>query len=462
MISFTEYADRTAYAAGDVVAYGQTFYMYGLSIPASNVSRPDTDPRAYELTFTSRNIDTAVTAAIAPAITEALSPPEIAAVEPLVMAQNEAYSLYLSSAGASVLARQWSVSDGMLPADMSLDEDTGELNGTPSEMQEATIATIQCVTVFGTRTRDISFEVQGTPVFGRISLPTMMATQAMTSYPIPIDAVPSATVIVVSGSLPAGVTLSSEGEWSGTPSAAGSGSVTIRATNSIGHADATISWTVVAATKPKPAPIVAPTLNDQTFDLYTGVAYSQQIELAGGSGSVTYSKVRGSFPSSISMSASGLISGTSDESVSLGTGAFGTTIPKEVHTVTVRATNSAGSDDATITFNVFPGRPHYANSTALGSSYKPFEVAQITTKTFDLDDITNGAPTITYALTSYQIGDGNVGDGNLSITIASDGTMTVNAGTHYASPNNIYHVTFTATNSVAAVSLSCDVKNTAN
>ena len=128
---------------------------------------------------------------------------------------------------------------------------------------------------------------------------------------------------LASGNLPTGLTLSSAGVISGTPTAANTFNFTVKATNSAGNNTKALSIVITAAT-------VAPTITTTTLpDGVTGTAYNQQLA-ATGSAPITWSLASGNLPTGLTIYSGGTISGTP---IAAGTFNF-----------TVQATNSAGSE----------------------------------------------------------------------------------------------------------------------
>ena len=167
---------------------------------------------------------------------------------------------------------------------------------------------------------------------------------------------PAGTYAVV-GSLPSGLSFDpSTRRLSGTPRFAGSGTITIRASNATGHDDWTVDY---AFTSPAPT-TVAPTFSDPTGDAISGVrgtAIAAVTVPAAAGTSPTY-EVVGSLPSGLSFDRNTRrISGTP---TSAGSG-----------TIRIRARNSAGTADWTVTYFFTdpapppPGtvRPSFSNPT---------------------------------------------------------------------------------------------------
>lgn len=103
------------------------------------------------------------------------------------------------------------------------------------------------------------------------------------------------------GTLPTGMTFTSGGVLSGTPTATASGSITFRAANAYGYADRTLTLTVGAAA----APVITTT---SLYPAFTGGLYTQFLQ-ASSATTVTWSLVAGSLPSNVSLRSDGRIMG---------------------------------------------------------------------------------------------------------------------------------------------------------
>jgi uncharacterized repeat protein (TIGR03803 family) len=139
--------------------------------------------------------------------------------------------------------------------------------------------------------------------------------------------------LTFTGSPPSGLTLSSAGVLSGTPSTAGTFAFTVTATDSLG-ASASSNFTVTI----NPAVTIATT---SVADWTVGASgYNQTIGATGGTGSLTFSS-SGTLPTGLSLTTAGVLSGTS---TAPGTYSF-----------TVTATDSlgaAGSQSYTVIINL--------------------------------------------------------------------------------------------------------------
>lgn len=113
--------------------------------------------------------------------------------------------------------------------------------------------------------------------------------------------------VMTGGSLPTGLSLTSGGVISGTPSAAATFNFTVQVTDSA-SATAQKALSIVTVTAPKPPPsITSPTL----FDATKGTAFSGQLTVSGGTQPFIWAITSGSLPSGLNLNAStGMISGT--------------------------------------------------------------------------------------------------------------------------------------------------------
>jgi hypothetical protein len=113
---------------------------------------------------------------------------------------------------------------------------------------------------------------------------------------------------VVSGSLPAGLTLSTGGSISGTPKSAGQSTFTLQAKDSAASPQAaTVSFTI-AVSAPAAAHVAITSASLPTATAST--AFSATLSASGGTQPYTWTLASGQLPSGMSLSAAGVISGT--------------------------------------------------------------------------------------------------------------------------------------------------------
>ena len=208
---------------------------------------------------------------------------------------------------------------------------------------------------------------------------TWMVGDAITDITVPAANGNPTPTYAVEGSVPVGIAFNTTTRvLSGTPIATGSGTITIRATNSEGVADWTVTYTTAAA-------LAAPSFTDPTGDAQTwtvGDAITDiTVPAANGNPTATYA-VEGSLPVGIAFNTTTrVLSGTP---TATGSG-----------TITIRATNSEGMADWTVTYTT-------AAALAAPSFTDPTGDAQTWTVGDAITDITvpaaNGNPTPTYVV----------------------------------------------------------------
>jgi large repetitive protein len=143
------------------------------------------------------------------------------------------------------------------------------------------------------------------------------------------------TFSVSSGSLPAGISLSGAGVFSGTPTTGGTASFTVKVTDSESPA-VSVSQAFSIAVQ---APLSITTTSLSAANI--GVSYSTQLTASGGVSPYIWSISAGALPVGLTLSSSGLISGTPTAS-----GSFSFTIQVvDSATVTPAAVRVIGSSE---------------------------------------------------------------------------------------------------------------------
>ncbi len=219
---------------------------------------------------------------------------------------------------------------GTMPAGLTFNTTLGTITGTPTATSSATIS-VTATNASGTSTAaTITFNITlpSPPLVTGASLTaptgsaytyTISATNSPTSYAI------------ASGTLPTGLSLNTTtGVISGTPTATGSSSVTVTATNAGGTSSAaTINFTITV-----PAPVVTGSTQSGTV----GTAFTYTISAT--NSPTSYAQTGGTLPTGLSVdTTTGIISGTP------------TTVGS--YSITVTATNAGGtSSAATINFTI--------------------------------------------------------------------------------------------------------------
>jgi large repetitive protein len=231
------------------------------------------------------------------------------------------------------------VVSGELPPGLSL-SNTGDLTGVPTTAGSFTftVRATDANQCFGSRIYTIVINAPGCPTI-TVNPETIPAATAGTPYG-PVSIIASGgqepyTYAVTAGALPPGLTLSIDGEISGTPTQSGSFTVTITATDDNGCQGSRIYAVVVNC----PVITIAPaTLPGASLGLF----YNQTITASGGTAPYTFALVSGSLPPGLALTAAGSLSG-----IPTTVGSF---------TFTVQATDAAGCEAArTYTLTVIVG-----------------------------------------------------------------------------------------------------------
>ncbi|MGK5049962.1 putative Ig domain-containing protein [Janthinobacterium sp. RB2P8] len=222
-----------------------------------------------------------------------------------------AYSAALTAAGGTA-PYTFSVSSGSLPAGLSLNTATGVLSGTTNVAGSFTFSLSASDSSTGTgapfsATNSYTVSVASPTI--TVTPSTLPAASVATAYSQQLTAnggVAPYAYTVSSGSLPAGLTLSSSGLLSGTPTAGGSFTLTVQAADA--HLfTGTQSYTVVvssATVSLTPATLANPTAE---------AVYTATLTAAGGTAPYTFSVSSGSLPAGLSLNAAtGVLSGTTN------------------------------------------------------------------------------------------------------------------------------------------------------
>ena len=217
---------------------------------------------------------------------------------------NAAYSTTLASAGGTGTIT-WSVSKGSLPAGLTL-SGSGTISGTPTATGTSsfTVSATDSSTPPQTKTQALSITVNAVLSITTTSLPSGLTGTAYSETLQSTGGSGTITWSVSTGSLPAGLSLSTAGAITGTPTTAGSSNFTVTAKDSgtpqqsVQQAlSITIYAALTIATSTLPGGIV-------------NVAYSATLQSSGGTGTITWSVSQGSLPAGLTLSTSGKISGT--------------------------------------------------------------------------------------------------------------------------------------------------------
>jgi hypothetical protein len=286
-------------ANGDALTYSWTFGDGGTA-STSSATHSYSAAGTYTATVTvsdgslavSKTVSVTVNTANAPSITTASLP---------VGDVGTAYKQTTLAATGGTAPYTWSISAGTLPAGLSLST-AGVISGTPTTAGTASF-TVKCTdSVSASSTKALSITINAAPSITTTSLAADDVNVAYSTTFAVSGGTSPFTWSVSAGTLPAGLTLSAAGVLSGTPTAAGTASFTIKVTDAVGAAPTkAFSLTINAAPSITTASLPAGMV---------GVAYSQTLAETGGTTPFTWSVSSGTLPAGLTLSAAGVLSGT--------------------------------------------------------------------------------------------------------------------------------------------------------
>jgi len=221
---------------------------------------------------------------------------------------NQPYATAVGGSGGTT-PYNWSVSPA-LPANLAFDTTTGAITGIPAA--EGTSSLTFTLTDSSTPRQSVQkllpLTVGTAPAVLSItttSLPPGNVGQAYSQFVQATGGTGALTWSIVAGTLPQNLNLNSTtGAISGTPTAPGTSSFTIRVADTAGQADTqALSILINPATPP----------NITTTSLPGGTvsqSYSQTLQATGGTGTLAWNVSAGSLPTNLTLSPAGIISGT--------------------------------------------------------------------------------------------------------------------------------------------------------
>ncbi|MHC1654666.1 putative Ig domain-containing protein [Stenotrophomonas maltophilia] len=294
----TQAAHGTATATGTTITY----------TPTAGYAGPDS------FTYTATNAG----GTSAPAtVTLTVSPPTVtyAPASPAAGTVGAAYSQSLAGASGGATPYSYGLASGSLPAGLTL-ASNGTVSGTPTANGSFTFTVRATDSSTGTG----PFSATSGTLTLTIAVPTLVYAPANPANATVAAAYSQSlasagggtapyTYALASGSLPAGITLASNGTLSGTPTAGGSFTFSVTATDSSGG-----TGPFSATSAPLTLTVVAPTISIAPVSLpnaTVATAYSQTVAASGGVSTYSYAVTAGSLPPGLSLSGSGVLSGTS-------------------------------------------------------------------------------------------------------------------------------------------------------
>ena len=210
------------------------------------------------------------------------------------------YSQTLAASGG-VPPYAWQLSSGNTPGGLTLNQYSGTISGTPATAGSFSFQVKVYDSQQGSATGSFVIRIAAGAL--TITTSSLPAGTLGASYTATLAATGGAPPYTWSASgLPSGLSISSAGVISGTPTAAGSFSVTVQATDSA-QVTATKAYSVTVAAA---LTITTATLPGGTV----GTPYSQTLAASGGTAPLTWSVSTGTLPTGLTLSATGSLTGT--------------------------------------------------------------------------------------------------------------------------------------------------------
>ena len=232
-----------------------------------------------------------------------------------------AYSTTLAATGGTT-PYTWAITSGSLPAGLSLNTSSGAITGTPSTSGTSsfTVKATDSSSPAKTASANLSITVSAVPLsVTTTSLPSGSVGVAYSTTLAAVGGITPYTWAIVSGSLPAGLSLSaSSGAITGTPVSSGISGLTVLVTDSSSPAKTASASLLITVSVP--FSITTTSLTGGTV----GNAYSVTLAAINGTTPYTWAITSGSLPAGLSLGASsGAITGTPTAS---GTSSFTVTV----------------------------------------------------------------------------------------------------------------------------------------
>jgi hypothetical protein len=211
------------------------------------------------------------------------------------------YSVVFSATGGTAPYSYALNAGSSLPPGMSL-ASNGSFTGTPSAAGQYTFTVKVTDGTAQTATRTYAFKVTLNAVLVQAALADGTYGEAYNASFAASGGSAPYTFTLVAGSLPAGMTLTTAGTLSGTPTAYGTYSFSVNAFDKYG-ASGSYPFTLVIA-----PPTIAMVPNE-LFAATSGLFYSAKMAASGGLGAYTYTVTAGALPSGLALASDGTISG---------------------------------------------------------------------------------------------------------------------------------------------------------
>ncbi|HWB32277.1 MAG TPA: putative Ig domain-containing protein [Acidobacteriaceae bacterium] len=280
----------------------------GLSFsPAGVVSGTPTATGNYS--FTAKVVDSGnpvQSQSVALSISVAATPLAIASTSFPQGTYGRPYAQSLQASGGTQ-GYTWSIVSGSLPAGLTLNSSTGAISGIPTGTSSTFTASVKdSSNPTELASKSMSISVSAAPLtITAAALPSIGAGSAYSQTLLATGGTTPYKWVISSGQLPAGLTLSTTGVISGTTSIGGTATFTATVTDSsnpIQSASVAMNLTVVSSALSITSTALA--------GAKAGSPYSQALQVSGGTAPYVWTVLSGQLPPGLSLSTSGVISGT--------------------------------------------------------------------------------------------------------------------------------------------------------
>lgn len=292
----------------------------------------------------------------------------------------------LAASGGVPPYTTWSVTTGSLPGGLNLNGGTGAITGTPTSVGPSSFTVQVKDTPGNTATASFTLTVDAAVAVSTSSLPSGAIHVAYPTTALAVTGgVSPYTWTTTVGNLPTGLSLSTAGSITGTPTVAGPFSFTVKVTDSLGVSNtANLSITINSS--------LAITTMGALPSVDAGVIYSAPALVAtGGTPPYTWAINSGSLPAGLSLTPdTGIISGTAAAS------AIGTS-----STFTVRVTDSSSQSATSASLSIAIGGVTFAAPSPI---MVPQGSSKAGTVTVNAVNGFNGTAALTAAFTSMPSG----------------------------------------------------------
>ena len=420
----TIYPQQNLSATGGLPPY--TWSISGGALPdglalsgGGSITGTPTKAKTYNFTVKAADLLTlSDTQAFQILISPAPPPPTISTVSLASGIVGTPYVQQSLSATGGTAPLTWSISAGSLPTGLTL-AGNGTISGTPAAAGTSNFTVKVTDAANLSDSKAFQIVVDPAPIPPTISTSSLPPGEAGAVYPqqtlSATGGAPPYSWSISVGSLPAGLTLATNGAITGTPTAAGTANFTVKVMDSAGQSTTKALQIVINP---------PPTISTNSLPSGTaGTAYPQQtLSAAGGTAPYTWSVSAGSLPAGLTLAGNGAITGTPNTA---GTSSF-----------TVKVTDAANLSSTKalqIVINPAPTPPTISTTSlppgTVGASYPQQTLSAA-----------GGTPPYTWAITAGSLPGG--------LTLAGTGAIT---GTPNAAGTFNFSVKVTDSASLSAV-----------